>query len=229
MLICYIWVLGWNCYTWTKYNVNYKLIFKFDYHYSEVFQILNRAALFTVLHLFMFIWMLALLGPNSSIKEVIDFFPIPVTPFLVWAIFFLYLFFPSKKNFNYRGRYYIWKVMKKTVKSPVIGVNFLTTWITSQILSFMILFRDFQYGICYYIDYLFGNDDPENCANIKGFNLAIFFGLVVAILKCLQKVRMIYDNALNRNMLTLDSIKYVMLIILLFLDMGLGTNEDSTS
>mmetsp|Transcript_41231 Transcript_41231/g.36569 ORF Transcript_41231/g.36569 Transcript_41231/m.36569 type:complete len:133 (-) Transcript_41231:175-573(-) len=36
ILICYMFLVSWNVYGWTKFNVNYKLIFKFNHHYSEV-------------------------------------------------------------------------------------------------------------------------------------------------------------------------------------------------
>jgi hypothetical protein len=39
LLILYVWLLGWNVYGWTAYNVNYKLIFKFSYHYSTISEV----------------------------------------------------------------------------------------------------------------------------------------------------------------------------------------------
>jgi polyferredoxin len=39
LFITYIWLLSWNVYGWTRYNINYKLIFKFNYHFSEVSEV----------------------------------------------------------------------------------------------------------------------------------------------------------------------------------------------
>ena len=39
IIIAYIWLLAWNVYGWTKYNVNYKLVFDFNYHYSQISEV----------------------------------------------------------------------------------------------------------------------------------------------------------------------------------------------
>ena len=45
-IIIYIWLLGWNAYGWTRYHVNYKRMFKFNYHFSSVREILKRGTIF---------------------------------------------------------------------------------------------------------------------------------------------------------------------------------------
>ena len=52
--ILYIWLLEWNVYGWTTANINYKLIFGFNYHFSQVSEILKRAAFFSMIFLLMF-------------------------------------------------------------------------------------------------------------------------------------------------------------------------------
>jgi hypothetical protein len=54
VFILYLWGLAWNVYGFTKFNINYKLIFKFDNHYSTYTQIMKRAGFFTLLFLVMF-------------------------------------------------------------------------------------------------------------------------------------------------------------------------------
>ena len=54
LLILYQWLLGWNVYGWNKYNVNYKLIFKFNYHYSSLVDIFRRASIFTFIFILSF-------------------------------------------------------------------------------------------------------------------------------------------------------------------------------
>ena len=39
IIIIYMGLLAWNVYGWTKYNVNYKLIFRFNHHYSQMSQV----------------------------------------------------------------------------------------------------------------------------------------------------------------------------------------------
>ena len=39
LIILYMGFLAWNVYGWTKYHINYKLIFRFNYHYSKIGQV----------------------------------------------------------------------------------------------------------------------------------------------------------------------------------------------
>jgi hypothetical protein len=39
LMIIYVWLLAWNVYVWTSYHVNYKLIFRFNYHYSQLSEV----------------------------------------------------------------------------------------------------------------------------------------------------------------------------------------------
>lgn len=40
LIILYMGFLAWNVYGWTKYHVNYRLIFRFNYHYSQIGQVI---------------------------------------------------------------------------------------------------------------------------------------------------------------------------------------------
>jgi len=39
LIILYLLLLAWNVYGWTKFNVNYKLVFRFNHHYSQFSQV----------------------------------------------------------------------------------------------------------------------------------------------------------------------------------------------
>ena len=92
--IIYIWLLGLNVKVWNQYNINYKEIFKFNDHCSEVNKIFSRAGFFTM------IWSLCFL---TCIINVTIYEP-PVNIFLCnstmalypWIFFILYLLYPSK-------------------------------------------------------------------------------------------------------------------------------------
>lgn len=58
LIVIYLWLLALNVYLWTHNNINYKLIFKFNYHFSSFIEIIKRAAAFTSVILIMFIWCL---------------------------------------------------------------------------------------------------------------------------------------------------------------------------
>lgn len=36
LFILYIWLLAWNVYVWNNNYINYRIIFKFNYHYSTI-------------------------------------------------------------------------------------------------------------------------------------------------------------------------------------------------
>lgn len=66
LFILYLWGLGWNVYGFNKFNINYRLILKFDNHYSTYGQIMKRAGFFTVLLLLMY--MLFIVGKQYSLN-----------------------------------------------------------------------------------------------------------------------------------------------------------------
>ena len=43
IIVLYIWLLAWNVYGWTSYHVNYKLIFRFNHHYSQLSQVIQNS------------------------------------------------------------------------------------------------------------------------------------------------------------------------------------------
>lgn len=55
LFLMYYWFLAGNVNGWTKYYINYKKLFKFDYHYSTVPQILLRVSVFSTLYLLIFL------------------------------------------------------------------------------------------------------------------------------------------------------------------------------
>lgn len=64
LFILYMWGLSWNVWGYTRYGVNYRLIFKMGTHYSTYIQIMKRAGFFTMLLLIMII--LYLIGYQYS-------------------------------------------------------------------------------------------------------------------------------------------------------------------
>lgn len=60
LLILYLWLLALNVYGWCLNNINYKLIFKFNHHSSDIPEILRRASVFTTVFLIAFIWYVVL-------------------------------------------------------------------------------------------------------------------------------------------------------------------------
>jgi hypothetical protein len=124
LLILYVWVLAWNVFVWSTFNINYKLIFEFNYHSSTFSEILTRASIFTAILLLMFLWFIILREDYADITDIFRFLPKEFTPLIVWISFLGYIFFPSFEYFNPQGRLYMFKVLKETVMSPFTGSSF---------------------------------------------------------------------------------------------------------
>ena len=45
-------------------------------------------------------------------------------------MFFVYILYPSKEVFNFKGRKYFFKLLKDVIISPFIYIGFLVPWAT---------------------------------------------------------------------------------------------------
>lgn len=96
LLVCAYWLTALNVYVWTKYHVNYRMILKYNYHYSQLSEILKRAAVFTTVFLLMFHWYIALKIDNTLIAPALRWMPKEYTPLVAWVVFLVYHFSPTK-------------------------------------------------------------------------------------------------------------------------------------
>jgi hypothetical protein len=122
--------LGWNVYGWNKYNINYRLVFKFNYHYSTEIQILKRAAWFSLFFITFLILYVVLLDNSQLILSC-------YAPLFVWIALFGYIFFPSKHQFNPKGRKYFRKIIGLVASTPFLPIDFRITFSTDQLVSFV--------------------------------------------------------------------------------------------
>ena len=144
LIILYFWLLGWNIYGWTKYNVNYKLIFHFKSHYSKINQIMKRNAFFTLVWCIAYLYFVAG-NPHSS-----HLFTPQYIPTIVWIVLITYLSFPSSKIFNGKGRIYVLKYLYKILFFFINDVSFIERFISDQFVSFVAIIKDIYYTICFY-------------------------------------------------------------------------------
>jgi hypothetical protein len=77
-----------------------------------------------------------------------------MTGIVVWITFFGYLFFPFKNFFNYQGRKYFFILLKECLIPPFVPTTFPISWLTDQLISLTGPIRDFEYTICYFLEYL---------------------------------------------------------------------------
>jgi uncharacterized membrane protein len=65
LFILYFWLLAINMYIWDMTHINYKQIFRYNYHHSSLYQILKRISFFTMIFLVIFLL--------SLMREIKDF------------------------------------------------------------------------------------------------------------------------------------------------------------
>ena len=76
---------------------------------------------------------------------------------IVYLSLFGYLMAPLP-IFNHLGRLYAFRLIVRSLTSPVTGVDFPIVWMTDQWQSLITPLRDLSYTICYYVRVDF--DDP---------------------------------------------------------------------
>jgi len=216
--ILYIWLLAWNVYGWTKANINYKLIFGFNYHFSQVSEILKRASFFTMLFLFMFLWYVVLRNNFGQLTEFLAFLPKEFTPILVWLAFLGYLFFPSKLYFNPQGRIYTYKILRDIFFRPFSTVSFKIAWSTDQLASFVGPLKDLEYTMCYYSGDFFNDPDHvKYCQSRKRFSSGFVVAFIPLFLRIVQCLRNMYDKKTWFGADFFNCLKYfISLIVVVF-------------
>lgn len=116
-----------------------------EHHYLHSIQIFKIAGVFSTIFSALFtIYALNLSG-------IVDLFNFP-SKFLVifiWGILILFLLNPFPTKFH-KSRFFILKTLCKLAISPCVGVSFLLSWSTDQLLSLITPFEDLTYTICYY-------------------------------------------------------------------------------
>lgn len=216
LIIVYYWTLAINVYFWMKYNINYKLIFKFNFHFSEISEIFKRAAYFTMIFLVMLVWFLILHFQSRKLGDLLIIFPKNICPLVVWFAFFGYCFFPSTQIFNFLGRIYVLKLIRKTFCSLLSKkpVSFREIWALEQLMSFSSIARDFAYLIMFY----FHTDIAIY------FNLGYYLIFFVIFFKISQNLRLIMASFSLKSLDNLELLKNLVIFCFVYLDF-INTNK----
>ena len=193
-IVClYWWILGFNVYFWNKSNISYKVIFKFDNHFSTVIEICKRASFFTFI---LFASTLIYIIKRANIPLVSNIFmsiPSHILPLICWGTLIFYIFFPFEGIFNYEGRIYLHQLFAESMGSFLLKTDFRHVWFIDQMTTFISTMRDMEYTLCYYAYY----DAPlyaiiDHCSKTRGIYLFIaFFPNMLRILQCLKQI---YDT-----------------------------------
>ena len=178
-IVLYIWCLGWNVYIWTRYHINYKKIFQFNYHFSTPTEILMRGTFFSSILLVIFIWYVVVNEQMGNLADGLNSLKIPkeFLPMILWVLLIAYLFFPSRTWFNGEGRLYFFKRIYRFIISPCVLIDSPSGFVADQLMSFVVPLQDLAYTICYYISRFrdYDNYSPTYC-----FTDTIFVGFLVA-------------------------------------------------
>ena len=127
IIFLYIVLIGWNIYAWISYHVNYKYIFCWKHHHSELWQVLKMGSIFTTILLISFVWYLILQNYQGKIAQAFDFIPKDILPLIVIGIFLAYLLFPTRRKLNGRGRRHVLRLIAGMFKPPFVPVVFTVT------------------------------------------------------------------------------------------------------
>ena len=139
---------------------------------STVNQIMKRCAFFSFFFLIMFLIYIVFHQNISGIATTIPF-PREYSPLFVWLLFFGYLFFPSKKYLNGRGRRYLWNLMIEVFCFACYKIDFRILWATDQLVSFVIPLQDLEFTACYYF-FKWKGDNPLDQCQHKSFSIGNF-------------------------------------------------------
>lgn len=203
-VIIYIWLLGWNVYVWTRYHVNYKRIFKFNYHFSSVREILKRGMMFSSIFLICFIWYIIMNDQMQNISDLFGWMDKTYIPLITWVFIVLYFLFPFP-YFNWEGRKYFFRLMFRIFFLSFFMIDFTMSWATDQMVSFVTPIKDLEYTFCYYISRLRDDDDrhPSQCYQntfLIGFMAAfvpVFYRMVQCTRSLINKKRIVDPDLLN--------------------------------
>ncbi|MCC6271726.1 MAG: hypothetical protein IT190_10645, partial [Microbacteriaceae bacterium] len=150
MLFVYWFLFGVDVYVWERYNINYKRVFDIEKDVtSSSFQIMERS--FAFLAMWMIAFSYCAISNTEFFQSALIFNKVTsmyVAP-SVWLIFFLYIFFPSTTTFDYHGRMRLLKGIWNVVIGPFGRITALQSWSMAQLLSFLIVLKDFMYTVCY--------------------------------------------------------------------------------
>lgn len=206
-IVLYLALLAFNVYGWLRNHLNYRGVFGLYKHYSSPAVILKRVLFFSSLWLLTFLVFLIYVTyykKNNSL--LFGFVPVYYLSGINWLLFCLYLFFPSRKIFNGKGRVYIFKLFWKTVFQSCLKVDFPMIFFINQFTSFVLALKDLEYTMCYYISVWLHpeNEYPQICLK-DSFQVGFVFAFLPLFIRIIQCIRIAYDRK-DRKQKKLDII-----------------------
>ncbi len=85
-----------------------------------------------------------------NLRDELSWLPKEYTALVAWIVFLAYLFFPSAKYLNGKGRIFFFQLFWHILHSPFRQLSFRIIWVTDQLISCIGPLRDVAYTLCYY-------------------------------------------------------------------------------
>lgn len=225
-IIFYFWLMGWNAYCWNRYYVNYKRIFKFNYHSSSVNEILKRATCFSSVFFITFIWFVLV---NEKITNLQEYsFDKEFIPLILWASIILYMIAPFPGWFNFEGRKYFYRLMFKIFCLSFFTIDFIMAWATDQMVSFVTPLKDLEYTFCYYISRIqdSNNNHPKQCYQ-NTFIIGFMAAFVPVFYRMVQCSRSLYNKKKLIDWDLANFFKYFFTLMVAIFSYLLGTDPSN--
>ncbi len=140
-IIMHIFFIGLNSYGWSRSGVNHVLIFEIDPRNHLTYQQLLEVSTF-----FATLWFLSLMSFIVSSYYNIEYYVFPLTLVSFLTVYFLN---PLPK-FQYSTRTWLMRILWVIFAAPFYAVAFADFWLADQLTSFIHLFGDIQFFICWF-------------------------------------------------------------------------------
>jgi hypothetical protein len=201
VLFIYILLLGVNVYIWEKSNINYKKDFNMQLIYVNSFLIMIVG--FCFLALWMLVFLYCGLSSSKNFGADTSFFRKSFAAYLppfLWVVFFIFLFFPTKKWLFGKARLFVIKTLLGFVIGPFTDHSTLTSVAFDNSMSFVTVYRDFAYTFCYFSDVISDGEGAFNTCDRYPFKTAYLVVTVVPLFyKLLYIVNRFYFEVKNTN------------------------------
>ena len=106
LLLIYYWYISLDLVGWNYFRINYKIYLGFNHHFSTVPEVLKRVSWFTAFFLILFV--LYILQTEMIFNILI---PTELLPIILWGVFFIYIFTPTKTEWNGAGRRWMYRML----------------------------------------------------------------------------------------------------------------------
>lgn len=210
IVIClFLWLNSINVYLFNKFGVNYRLVLNFDNHYSDFANLLSRSAVYSSIVSISILYYLLL--RTKIIQEYLNIEIIErhYIPLIGWIFIIIYLVWPYKNLFNYRGRVYVYRIIWNAVTHLCTETSSL--FIVGNLVSMSVIIRDFVYIPCFYINLKYLNTEEWYCQETNRLIHGISF-LPPLCLMCLIVMKRI-RNIPNTYIKTIVRLRFVFVFI----------------